>query len=96
MNRRESVGREFNGGNVHANLTRREIHILLLLADGLSLLEIKNHLVLSIATVRAHIRNLQQKTGVHSLHQLTAWSFKHAECCVGTIGTRHLGDDGRQ
>ena len=75
---------------MHADPTRRELHVLALLADGRSLEEISDELVLSLSTVRAHVRNLQRKTEVHSLHQLTAWTFKHGQCCVGPQGIRPL------
>jgi DNA-binding NarL/FixJ family response regulator len=47
-------------------LTRREFEVLQLLADGCSTNYIVNELVLSVHTVRNHIRNILAKLGAQS------------------------------
>jgi ATP/maltotriose-dependent transcriptional regulator MalT len=53
-------------------LTEREAEILALLAAGLSNLEIADHLVLSVGTVKVHTRHIYQKLGVGSRTQAIA------------------------
>lgn len=47
-------------------LTKREIEVLHLLADGSSTPEIAESLFISVATVRSHIQNILRKLEVHS------------------------------
>lgn len=47
-------------------VTRRELDVLRLLADGSSTAQIAAHLRLSPATVRNHVQNLLTKLGAHS------------------------------
>lgn len=55
-----------------ATLTPRELHVLQLLATGLSALEIHQYLEISEATARTHIRRILAKTGAHSQVELIA------------------------
>jgi DNA-binding NarL/FixJ family response regulator len=48
------------------NLTRREMEIIALLADGLKNKEIADRLYLSPTTIKKHIYNIYQKWDVHS------------------------------
>jgi LuxR family maltose regulon positive regulatory protein len=50
-------------------LTRREIQVLELLAQGLTNAEIGQRLYISLPTVKSHTRNLYGKLGVHSRKQ---------------------------
>lgn len=47
-------------------LTRREIEVLRLLAEGLSTRALADELSISVATVRSHVESVLQKLGVHS------------------------------
>jgi DNA-binding NarL/FixJ family response regulator len=60
----ERMGQPRPGDNY--GLTDRELEVLQLLASGLSTDDIGERLVLSIHTVRNHIRNLLAKLGAHS------------------------------
>jgi LuxR family maltose regulon positive regulatory protein len=55
-----------SGGSLVERLTERETEILQLLAAGLSPKEMAGQLVVSLTTVRTHIRNIYAKLGVHS------------------------------
>ena len=48
------------------HLTRREIAVLLLVAEGLEGAEIAMKLCVSVSTVQAHIKNMRHKAGVHA------------------------------
>ncbi len=49
-----------------AALTRRELEVLAMLADGYSPPAIATHLVISIYTARGHVKNVLRKLGAHS------------------------------
>jgi two-component system nitrate/nitrite response regulator NarL len=46
-------------------LSEREAEVLTLIADGLSVPEIAERLMISTATVKTHVKNLFEKLGVH-------------------------------
>ena len=48
------------------DLTKRELEVLRLLADGLTNEAIATHLVVSVHTVRNHVQNVLRKLGAHS------------------------------
>jgi predicted ATPase/DNA-binding CsgD family transcriptional regulator len=54
-------------------LTRRELEIAALVAEGLSNREVAERLVISKRTVDAHIEHIYSKLGLSSRVQLTAW-----------------------
>jgi len=60
-------------------LTPRESEMLMLLADGLSGVEIAERLVLSPATVRTHIQNAMVKLGAHTRGQAIAAALRSDE-----------------
>ena len=49
-----------------AKLSRREIEVLQLLADGASTAELASRLNLSVNTVRNHVQNILTRLGAHS------------------------------
>lgn len=59
-----------------ANLTERELDVLMLLARGLSTADIAQSLSISSSTTRNHIQNIFQKLGVHSRSAAVAWAFE--------------------
>lgn len=58
------TGLKSRDGGAHSSLTRRELEMLELLADGLSNADIAGRLYVSPETVKAHLRNLFGKLGV--------------------------------
>jgi DNA-binding NarL/FixJ family response regulator len=59
-----------------AELTRRELEVLRLLADGLDQDAIAEQLVISGATVATHIQRVLKKLGVHSRAQAVALAYQ--------------------
>lgn len=55
---------------VKSDLTSREWEVLDLLSAGMNTDEIADELVLSVETVRTHVKNLHRKLGVHSRDEL--------------------------
>jgi DNA-binding NarL/FixJ family response regulator len=60
----------------HTGLTKRELEVLRLLADGLSQKEIAAQLVISSKTVAAHVQHVLGKLGVHSRTQAVAQAYR--------------------
>jgi DNA-binding NarL/FixJ family response regulator len=55
-----------DGEHVRASLTRRELEVMQLLADGASNQAIAERLFISLHTVRNHVQRIITKLGVHS------------------------------
>ena len=60
-----------------AGLTAREVEVLRLVAQGLSNAEIAEHLIISILTVKAHMRSLYNKLGISSRSAATRYAIEH-------------------
>jgi len=58
-------------------LTRRELEVLELLADGLDQAEIAGRLVISPKTVGTHIERILAKLGAHSRAEAVALAYRH-------------------
>jgi two-component system nitrate/nitrite response regulator NarL len=61
---------------VTGRLTKRELEVLRLLADGLRQDEIAEHLFISRKTVGTHVANILRKLGVHSQIQAVALAYR--------------------
>lgn len=59
-----------------AQLTRREIQVLELLADGFSTKGLAERLGLSPFTVRRHVETILLKTGMHTQAQAVAYAYR--------------------
>ena len=53
-------------------LSKRELEVLALIAEGLSNQEIADHLVISLSTVKGHTTNIYGKLGTHRRTQAAA------------------------
>jgi DNA-binding CsgD family transcriptional regulator len=63
-------------------LSRREIEVLRLVADGLTAGEIATQLFISSRTAEHHVQNIYTKIGVSNRAAATRWAFEH-----GVVGT---------
>jgi len=59
------------------DLTEREMEVLNLVVQGHSNQQIANSLVISVATVKAHISSILSKLGVSSRAEASAFAIKH-------------------
>jgi DNA-binding CsgD family transcriptional regulator len=57
-------------------LTRREVEVLRLLAEGATTIEAANRLDISAATVRTHVENMRNKLGAATRASLVALGFR--------------------
>jgi DNA-binding NarL/FixJ family response regulator len=64
------------GGEVEG-LTRREVDVVRLVADGLSNQQIARRLVVSEATVKTHLNHVLSKLDVDGRPGLVAWAWRH-------------------
>jgi DNA-binding NarL/FixJ family response regulator len=62
---------------VEGGLTRREVDVVRLVAEGLSNPQIARRLVLSEATVKTHLNHLLSKLDVDGRPGLVAWAWRH-------------------
>lgn len=59
-----------------AHLTRREIEVLQLLAEGLATRELAKRLGVSPFTIRRHIESVLMKTGLHTQAQAVSFAYR--------------------
>jgi PAS domain S-box-containing protein len=64
-------------GGPGASLSRRELEVLRLMAEGASTVVAAERLHVSRATVRNHVQNILVKLGVHSRLEAVAFATKH-------------------
>ena len=58
-------------------LTAREVEVLRLVSQGLSNAEIAERLIISLLTVKAHMRSLYNKLGISSRSAATRYAIEH-------------------
>ena len=73
------TGRRSVGEQLERSLSAREREIALLVAEGLPNKEVARRLNLSEGTVRIHVHNIYQKTGIGSRSALTALALMHRD-----------------
>ncbi|HTL90086.1 MAG TPA: LuxR C-terminal-related transcriptional regulator, partial [Leptolyngbya sp.] len=73
----EAVGREKPIADVDIAFTDREREVLTLLSDGLSNIQIGNHLHLSSRTVEKHVSSLLRKTETSNRAELVRFAMDH-------------------
>jgi PAS domain S-box-containing protein len=66
-----------NGTPVEASLTRRELEVLRLVAEGVRTKEAASRLHVSPATIRNHVQNILSRLGVHSRLEAVAYAHRH-------------------
>jgi PAS domain S-box-containing protein len=64
-------------GGVASPLTRREVEVLRLMANGANTRTVAETLHVSTATVRNHVQNVLGKLGVHSRLEAVAYATRH-------------------
>ncbi|MCC7088608.1 MAG: helix-turn-helix transcriptional regulator [Chloroflexi bacterium] len=64
-------------------LTTAEREVVVLLTEGLTVVEVACRRVVEESTVRSHIKHVHQKLGTHRLAQIVRFGFRHRECCLG-------------
>jgi predicted ATPase/DNA-binding CsgD family transcriptional regulator len=71
-------------GGPHGTLTRRELEVATLVAQGLTNRDIAGRLGVSVRTIDTHVDHVLTKLGFNSRTQLVAWSF---ECALAPGNT---------
>ena len=69
------------------NLTRRELEVLRLTAEGFSVREVATTLYLSAKTVDAHKVNLMRKLKIHNKAHLVQYAFRNRILTFEQMGT---------
>jgi DNA-binding CsgD family transcriptional regulator len=67
-----------NGSGLHGLLTRRELEVVAMLAEGETNARIAQRLVVSEDTVKSHVKHILRKLGVHNRSQAVSRYF-HAQ-----------------
>lgn len=75
------AGNAIHNSRVTALLTKREIEVLALIAEGYSNAEIMTQLFISMATVKTHIGNLLAKIGARDRSQLVIYAYENGVVC---------------
>ncbi|MFI5627517.1 LuxR C-terminal-related transcriptional regulator [Nocardioides sp. NPDC051685] len=73
----EPIGEQHDRLGTVAGLTTREVEVIALIAQGLSNNEIAAKLVLSVNTLKSHIRQTYRKIGVATRSQAVSWAITH-------------------
>ncbi len=83
--RLRSLLRRGQAGSATSTLTRRELEVRRLLADGLDQGEIAERLVISPKTVGSHLERVLSKLGAHSRAEAVALAYR-----LGVVSVRQL------
>jgi DNA-binding CsgD family transcriptional regulator len=70
-------------------LTAREREVLSLLAEGLTAKQVADRLVLSLLTVRTHVRNAKERLGARTTPHAIAIALQESESGDEALGIRH-------
>jgi DNA-binding NarL/FixJ family response regulator len=70
------VGRNGSGPGETAGLTRRELEVLRLIAEGVHAPAIAHELGISVGTVEVHRRSIMRKLGLHTVAELTRYAIR--------------------
>ncbi|OEH93367.1 response regulator transcription factor [Bacillus solimangrovi] len=70
--------RKGNHIELHEQLTKREMEVLLLMTEGRSNQEIADSLYISLKTAKAHVSNILSKLEVQDRTQAVIYAFKHS------------------
>ena len=66
-----------NSGSDYASLSRRDLQLALLVADGYLNKEISYSLGITEGTVKVYLSNLFAKLGIGNRAELAAWTVRH-------------------
>jgi LuxR family transcriptional regulator, regulator of acetate metabolism len=69
-------GHGLNGHGLHGLLTRRELEVVAMLAEGETNARIAQRLVVSEDTVKSHVKHILRKLGVHNRSQAVSRYFQ--------------------
>ena len=67
-------------------VSEREIEVLQLLADGRTYQEIAQAMVVSVNTVKSHLKSIYGKLGVHNRREAVA---QRPSCCTSSFPSQH-------
>jgi DNA-binding CsgD family transcriptional regulator/putative methionine-R-sulfoxide reductase with GAF domain len=73
---RVPAARVHNGDGLHSLLTRRELEVVAMLAEGETNARIAQRLVVSEDTVKSHVKHILRKLGVHNRSQAVSRYFQ--------------------
>lgn len=81
-------------GNVH--VTRRELMVLMLMANGISNVEIAKRFGIKLQTVRYHLRNIVKKLRAGNLANAVAMCIHFGMLRIAWYEDRSVDDEGRE
>lgn len=73
----ESIGEQEDRLGTVAGLTTREVEVIALITQGLSNKDIADKLVVSVNTLKSHIRQAYRKVDVTTRSQAVSWAITH-------------------
>ena len=77
------------GADQRPRLTRRELEVARLIADGLTNHAIATRLSVAPRTAEAHVENIRRKLQVRSRAQIAAWITEHRPAAERRAATEH-------